>query len=60
MLGVDGSVDLIMGISDYNQQLRNFRNCEFSGDYLCSCVCVCVCVYIYIHTHCHTYKRTYL
>jgi hypothetical protein len=46
MLGFDGSLDLIMGITDYIQQLRYFRNCSFSGVYLCSCVCV----FVFIHT----------
>jgi hypothetical protein len=55
-------LELIMGISDYVQQLRYFRNWTLSCDYLCSCVCLCVCVCVCVHIHIpiHTYLLTYV
>ena len=57
MLGFDGTLDLIMRISDYKQQSRYL---ETSHSVVFNCVVVCfVCVYTQnTNTHCHTYRHT--
>jgi len=50
MLYFDCMLELIMGISDYLQQLRYFRNRSVSSDY---CLVLCY-IYICIYLHCHT------